>query len=207
MIKYREVRRGELEEVAALLTEAFREYSFLNIYGENKKNQPKFLHEIQEVGVKAAYKKHLMIVGIQDDKIVSVARIKSPSAPEISLLDFILAGGIKVLLAGGIVNTFGFLNMLKEASAVCHSLPVPVWYLEVFAVSASCQGQGVGTRMFKECIIPYIQKRGGGLLTLITNTEQNRVFYKKNGFEEFHEMVIRRKSKEVGNWSYRMEIK
>jgi hypothetical protein len=60
--------------------------------------------------------------------------------------------------------------------------------------------------MLHDCIIPYIEKRGGGLLTLITNTEKNRLFYKKNGFEEFDEMIIRRNGKELGNWSYRMNI-
>lgn len=96
--------------------------------------------------------------------------------------------------------------MLDEAGSICHNLPGRVWYLNSLAVSKSCQGQGLGSRIIADCIIPYIQERDGGLLTLITNTEKNRFFYKKNGFEEFHEMFLRRNGKELGNWSYRMNI-
>ena len=206
MITYRPVRAEELEEVTALLTESFCNYSFFEMYMDNKEKQYKFLRAILEVGVKATYTKYIIMVGVQNNEIVSVAQLKAPDTSKISLMDYVLAGGIKILLAGGLSNTFGFLKMLKEASSICHHLSGRVWYLEFFAVSASCQGQGVGSNMLENCIIPYIQKSGGGLLTLITNSEQNRAFYTKNGFEEFHEMFIRRNGKEIGNWSYRMKI-
>lgn len=206
MIDFREIRNDELETVAELLTESFKGYSFFEMYLDNKEKQYKFLRTIQEVAVKAAYKKHIMLVGVQDSKIVSVAQLKASNTSDISLIDYILAGGIKILLTGGIRNTFGFIKMVEEANSICHKLPGCVWYLSSLAVSSSCQGQGLGSMMFEDCIIPYIQRRGGGLLTLITNSQRNRVFYKKNGFEEFHEMIISRNGKELGNWSYRMKI-
>lgn len=205
MITYRPVRKNELKEVITLLTESFNNYSFLEIF-KDKKKQYKFLHAIHEVNVKTAYKKHIIMVGVQDNKIVSVAQINSPDTSSLSILDYILSGGIKILLAGGFLKTFGFINMLIDASSRCHNLPGRIWYIEFLAVSSTCQGQGLGSKMFEACIIPYIQRNGGGVLTLITNTEQNRVFYKKNGFEEFHEMFIHKNGKEIGNWSYRMNI-
>ena len=72
--------------------------------------------------------------------------------------------------------------------------------------SSSCQGQGAGSKMLNDCIKPYIAKHGGGILTFITNPQINRKFYIKNGFTEFHEMVIRRNKTEINNWSYSMEI-
>lgn len=207
MVIYREAEKEDLAEVAVLLTESFRGYAFFEMYSPSRKErQNQFFHAIQEVSTKAFFKKHITLLGIQDKKIVSVAQLKAPDTPDISLLDYVLSGGIKILIAGGHFNTFGLLRMLDKASSICHNLPGRVWYLNSLAVSKSCQGQGLGSKIITDCIIPYIQKRDGGLLTLITNSQQNRLFYKKNGFEEFHEMILRRKEKELGNWSYRMKI-
>ena len=96
--------------------------------------------------------------------------------------------------------------MLDKASSIWHNLPGRVWYLNSLAVSKFYQRQGLGSKIIADCIIPYIQEKNGGILTLITNSEQKRIFYKKNGFEEFHEMILRRKNKEFGNWSYCMKI-
>lgn len=206
MIVYKEAGRDELKEAAELQIESFSGYSFFEMYIENKEKRLRFLRAIQEVEVKAFYKKHIVLVGVQENKIVSVALLKSPDKSEVGLLDYALAGGFKILFAGGPINTFGFLKMLEEAGSVCHRLPGRVWYLESLAVSASCQGQGLGSKMLEDCIKPFIAKRGGGSLALITNAERNRIFYKKNGFEEFHETVISRNGKRIGSWSYRMKI-
>lgn len=207
MVVYREAEKKDLAEVTALLTESFHGYAFFDMYSPIKKEKKyQFMRAIQDVSTKASFKKHITLVGIQDNKIVSVAQLKSPDMPDINLMDYVLLGGNKILLAGGLFNTFGLLKMLDEASSICHKLPGRIWYLNSLAVSKSCQGQGLGSKTITDCIIPYIQKKDGGLLTLITNSEQNRLFYKKNGFEEFHEMILFRKDKELGNWSYRMNI-
>ncbi|WP_081473718.1 GNAT family N-acetyltransferase [Paenibacillus terrae] len=59
------------------------------------------------------------------------------------------------------------------------------------AVSNSFKGKGLGGKMLNECIKPYIASHGGGLITFNTNAEDNRSFYRKNGFTEIHEMTIR----------------
>lgn len=206
MMEYRKARKAELGEIAVLLTVSFQDYGFFKMYIKNRERQFKFLHSILSTAVKAYYKKHIILVGVNDNKILSAALLKTPDKQELGLMDYVSAGGIKALLTGGIFSTWGFLKLAQEAGSACHSLPGRVWYLETLAVSASCQGQGLGSKMLKECIKPYIEKRGGGLLTLITNTELNRLFYKKNGFDEFHEMTLARNGKKIGNWSYRMKI-
>ncbi len=206
MIVYRKVRQDELDLAAELLTKSFQGYSFFNMYAGNKIKKHEFLHAIQEASVKTAYKKHTVLAGTNDNKIVTVAQLKAPHKAEAGILDYLLGGGIKIMLAGGIKNTMELLKMNEEATTACQEQPGRVWYLSALAVSTFHQGQGLGSKMLHDCIIPYIEKRGGGLLTLITNTEKNRLFYKKNGFEEFDEMIIRRNGKELGNWSYRMNI-
>ncbi len=168
MVVYREAKKEDLTEIAALLTEAFHGYAFFDLYNPNKrKKQYQFMHAIQDANAKASFQRHITLVGIRDNKIVSAAQLKAPDTPDVGFLDYVLAGGIRVLFTGGLFNTLGLLKMLDEASSICHNLPGCVWYLSSLAVSKSCQGQGLGSKMITECIIPYIRKRNGGLLTLI----------------------------------------
>ncbi|WP_394522681.1 GNAT family N-acetyltransferase [Lacrimispora sp. JR3] len=206
MIVYRKVRQDELDQAAELLTKSFEDYSFFNMYAGNNIKKRDFVHAIQEANLKTAYKKYTVIAGAKDNQMVSLAQLKPPHKSEAGFFDYLLGGGIKIILTGGLKNAMELLKMNEEATAVCHDQTGRVWYLSTLAVSTAHQGQGLGSKMLHDCIIPYIEKRGGGLLTLITNTEKNREFYKKNGFEEFHSMTIRRNGKELGNWSYRMNI-
>lgn len=207
MIIYRKARKNELNEISTLLTDSFYDYNFFNIYKTNDNwKQYKFIKSIQDVNVKTTFKKQIILVGIKNEKIVSVSLLKSPSSPSINIIDYLTKGGIKILLAGGIKNSFGFLGMSEQASSICDKLNGNIWYLNSLAVTKSIQGQGIGSKMLQDCIIPYIKKRGGGILTLITNIEINRIFYKRNGFEEFHKMIINRNNKVINNWSYRLPI-
>lgn len=206
MIEYRKARKEELKEITELLIRSFRGYAMFEMYFNNEEKQFEFLQKIQETAVRTYYKKQLILVGVQDKKIISAALLEMPDKPPVGVFDYLMEGGSKVLLTGGLRNTMGFLGMLKEAGAVCHNIPGRRWYLEALAVSDSCQGQGFGSKMLKEGIKPYIEKKGGGVLALITNKEKNRTFYKKNHFHEFHETVIQRNGKEIGNWSYQMNI-
>ena len=68
------------------------------------------------------------------------------------------------------------------------------------------KGCGLGSGMLQDCLIPYVQKQGGQELTLITNTEGNRKFYVKNGFQEFSQRILEKNGQRVGNWSFCMDI-
>ncbi|HWT73509.1 MAG TPA: GNAT family N-acetyltransferase [Mobilitalea sp.] len=206
MITYRTAKKSEIDEIAKLQTEAFCNYDYFKMFVDDEKRRIRFLEALQKVGVRSSYKHEVVFVGVENNRIVSAAILKAPKASESNLMDYILAGGIRVLLTGGVRNTIGFIKMMKESSSRCFSEYPDSWYLTSLSVSSFYQGQGLGSKMLDECIKPYIAKNGGGLLTLITNSELNRSFYKKNGFIEFHESVIRRNGKQIGNWSYRQEI-
>ncbi|UTL74673.1 GNAT family N-acetyltransferase [Bacillus halotolerans] len=71
------------------------------------------------------------------------------------------------------------LTVANEAKKPYKSLKEPAWYLEVLGVSPSYQGKSLGSKMINDCLILFISKSGGGTLALITNTDLNRSFYKK----------------------------
>lgn len=207
MIVYREAKRTEQAAIVELLTASFMDYAYYKLYVDQEEKRQKFVRVIQELCVKTSMRKgYPILVGLIDDVICSVAILVPPKAPKVSLIDYILAGGLTVLRHGGIKDTAGFLGMLEESNSVCHSTYPDAWFLELFAVSNSFQGQGVGGKMLNEFVIPYIANQGGGMLTFITNSEVNRRFYKKNGFIEFHAGEIHRRDKVLYNWSYQKHI-
>ncbi len=161
----------------------------MDLLVERGKKDRSFIFEMHKVLTKAYFKKHFCFLGIQNGEIVVAALLKHRDKHDISLIDYIAAGGIKLIKMGG----FSVLNMLRvtnKAKKSYKSLKVPAWYLEVLGVSPSYQGKSLGSKMINDCLIPFISKSRGGVLALFTNTDLNRSFYKKNGFEKFSESRI-----------------
>ncbi|WP_238409442.1 GNAT family N-acetyltransferase [Bacillus safensis] len=86
-------------------------------------------------------------------------------------------------------------------------LKQPYWYLEALVVAKDQQGKKLGSRMLKQGLFPFIARQGGGLFTLMTHNEANRQFYRKNGWMEFDERVLRGKEMSLESWSYKTVIK
>ncbi|MCY7518207.1 GNAT family N-acetyltransferase, partial [Bacillus safensis] len=124
-----------------------------------------------------------------------------------SFMDYVLSGGLKLLFIGGISAVQHVFRVLKEAKKACSSLKQPYWYLEALVVAKDQQGKKLGSRMLKQCLFPFIARQGGGLFTLMTHNEANRHFYRKNGWMEFDERVLRGKEMSLESWSYKTVIK
>ena len=183
MITFRKAVKDDFDSCIQLLANSFWGYEYFEPFVKSKKKRYQFEHAIQEVNVKAYFDKTTMFVAEESGEIVAVAQLKSPHDKGACFWDYIKAGGLKVIAAGGLKNSFDWLNMFEQTGRVCHEFKEPHWYLNSLAVSLKAKGQGIGSRMLNDCIRPYIQFHGGGLLMLITNSEKNRAFYQKNGFE------------------------
>lgn len=67
-------------------------------------------------------------------------------------------------------------------------------------------GQGIGSGMLRDWLLPYVQQHGGTVLRLFTNSRRSRLFCHKNGFTEFYSRQFSSNGKQIGNWSYRKVI-
>lgn len=207
VITYRAAKRSEKKQLTQLLTTSFLSYDYYKMHVQNEVKRIRFVETIQELCIKIAFKQdYPVFVGVMKDQLVSVAVLIPPKAKKVSLIDYLFAGGVKLARYGGVKNALGFLDMLEESNAACHREYPDAWFLEVLAVSPEVQGKGIGGKMITEWIEPFIQTQGGGVLTLITNSERNRIFYQKNGFVEFHEGRLVTKERQLGNWSYQKVI-
>ena len=81
-----------------------------------------------------------------------------------------------------------------------------VYYVEILAVRPDRQRQGIGTKDIHEYMIPYVISKGGGYLSLITNSVEYTMFYESNGFSCFDHSKVPAAKTEIGNWCFSMKV-
>ncbi len=204
-MNFRRARKNEIGICAEILKDAFSSYSFFKVYVDNQKREKVFFDNMMDIWMKNSYKNGTVFVGTENSSIIAVAALRAPGDKDIAFIDCSVKG-LKMAAACGIKNLKAFLKMCEASDDACHKLPDPKWHLVLLAVSGRYKGRGAGSSMLHDCIIPYVANNGGGLLTLNTNTQSNRVFYKKNGFYEFDETMLHENGKCIGNWSYKMAV-
>lgn len=213
MIKYRRPKLEELKDIARMCALTFAEYPiFFEIRSgfNNQESFIDFLSNFQHVYLKAHYKNSECFVGEEDGKIKSCAVIARPHSSPIGILDYIWSGGLKLLKKVSLLRLLRFLNLQEEGHRPCNGIKEHSWSLEFLAVDQSYKGQQLGSKVLKECVIPYIMEQSCDTkpVTFVTytNTESNSKFYLKNGFTEFDYKTIERNETIIGNWSFRMII-
>ncbi len=205
MIRFEQIRREELPACAALAARSFMEYAYFANYFPEEQCRRRFLEKMLEIEFRLCFGK-TEIWGARDgDRLCAVALLCPPSWVKPSAWEYMRAGYGKVFLAGGIRRVSDWDEMNAEAMKPCHA-EKNAWYLSSLTVDTDREGQGIGSRMLRECLIPLIRSRGGKKLVLFTNSEENRRFYEKNGFQLFCEEAYTYRGKTMGSWSYRMDL-
>ncbi len=210
MIEYRQIYKSEIKEVAKMVAETFGEYPMYTLTFrskfKNKEEFIKYITKLNEVHIKANSKKHICIVGVENHQIVSIVLLQNPKIKRITILNYIFAGGIKLLFPVGFKRLIVFFKISNIVHEACEQKHKDAWYVELLAVSRNKKGQGLGTKMIFDFIIPYVKSKKGNKIALITNTENNCNFYKKNGFYCFDLKRMVRQNIELNTWSFVKEI-
>lgn len=206
MITYCEAKKNEIKKIAELVANSFGEYPMYTLTFRDKFKTKeaflKYMKKLNKVHIGANARKHKCFVGERDGKIVSVALLQNPNIKRINLFDYILAGGVGLLFPVGFKRLIDFFDISNQAHLDCEKKYKNEWYVELLAISPECKGQGFGSQMINDCLIPHVKEQGGQKLTLITNTEKNCKFYAKNGFVNFAVSELKWKNKSIQNWSF-----
>lgn len=125
MITFRKAVKDDFDSCIQLLANSFWGYEYFEPFVKSKKKRYQFEHAIQEVNVKAYFDKTTMFVAEESGEIVAVAQLKSPHDKDACFWDYIKAGGLKVIAAGGLKNSFDWLNMFEQTGRVCHEFKEP----------------------------------------------------------------------------------
>ncbi len=206
MMEYREAKKDEIKGIADMVAETFEEYPMYTLtFRDRFQTKEDFIHymkKLNKVHVLANARKHKCFVGLSDGKIISVALLQSPKVKRVTLFDYIRSGGISLLFPVGFKRLLAFFKISNKAHEDCGRLYPDAFYIELLAVDKDIKGQGAGSKMIKDCLFPYAKKEGAKRICLITNTERNCLFYRKNGFENFSHCELNWKDKLIDNWSF-----
>ena len=206
MLTFEKMCPEERGACAALAARAFMDYEYFTDYIPNDQRRTRFLNTMLDIEVRINDGQADFFTAKIDGEIVAVAMLCPPEYKKPSDMAYIRAGFGKCFLQGGLRDVAAWNDMEGKAGEPCHSLGGQTWYLNLLTVEPEYKGQGLGSRMLRECILPYVKEHGGETLCLFTNSEVNRKFYQKNGFVEFDQRSFNRKGKQLGSWSYRISI-
>ena len=207
MLKYRIMQPDELEACAKVAAEAFFDYDYFAFYVPDPEKRRIFLLRTLNIEMTINTRLVTYLVARQDDRIAAVATLCAPGHKKPSGLRYLRAGYWRQFLTAGFRNVSAWLDMEDRAGGPCRAFRGGnAWYLNMLTVDPACQGQGVGSAMLRDCVLPYARQRGGDCLTLFTNSQENRLFYQKNGFTEFDERSFSFDGHTLGSWSYRIDL-
>ncbi len=203
MVQFRRIKDFEENPGIKIAEAAFRKDSFFRAVTKEKE---KSYHLLMEMLMKVWLKSQIAFVAETEERIVGIALLASDELAALSVGDCIKAGAGKVILSCGIKNILAFLRASSCFNEDFQQIPNPRYYLSLLAVDPSFQGQGIGTAMLRECVIPFLREKSCRTLCLNTNEEINREFYRKNDFEEIGEKALQINGKRICNWSYKMDL-
>lgn len=206
MLIFREAKKADLKSVADIYTESFLDYDFFKIIEPNTEKLEPFVRSIQTLGLKSDLRRHQVFVGEDEGQIVVAMSVQLPKVEQPSILEFICDGALVSCFHCGFKKIIGWLNMYKECDKPLEVLPKPMYYLETLAVKKESQGKGYGGKALHDFLIPFVQKRGCGTISFITNSESNVRFYEKNGFTCFYEGMYEKQNIHIKNWCFRYDV-
>ena len=206
MLSYEGMKPTELQPCADLAARAFGDYEYFSIYVPNDKKRQRFLRALLHSEFQSNQKSAVFFTAKKDGVLAAAAMLCAPDYRKPSDGQYLRTGYLVAMLHGGIRNVNAWNEMEKKAGAPCHSLTGNIWYLSLLTVDPAFAGHGIGSGMLRDCLIPYVRQQGGNALCLFTNSQRNRLFYQKNGFTEFHAQQFYYDGKQIGSWSYRLNL-
>ena len=205
MLNYGRMRGDERAACASLAVRAFLDYEYFTDYIPDDRRRERFLDTMMKIELRINDGPAFFFTAKDEGALVAVAMLCPPEYVKPSDLAYMKAGFGKCFLRGGIRDVAAWNAMEGKASEPCHSLDGNTWYLNLLTVDPLAKGRGIGSAMLQECLIPFVREHGGNGLCLFTNSQENRKFYRKNGFREFDERWFEYRGHRLGSWSYRLE--
>lgn len=205
MLSYGRMRKDERAACASLAARAFMDYEYFTDYIPDDHRRARFLDTMMEIELRINDGPAFFFTAKEEGAVVAVAMLCPPDYVKPSALAYMKAGFGKCFLRGGIRDVAAWNAMQGKANVPCHSLTGKTWYLNLLTVEPSAKGRGIGSAMLQEGLIPFVKSHGGTGLCLFTNSQENRKFYRKNGFLEFDERWFEYRGHRLGSWSYRLE--
>ena len=201
-IIYRRARLDEYQKIGKVGADSFIEYPFLTLIIDDLKKPeyyPAFLELLESLLTRLYIKEETCLVAEQDGEILAVALLQQN---DFSILSYLLNGVIKLFRYISPRNFLKYLDLVDRSEEHLKKSNSFDWYLMLLAINPSVKGQGVGSAFLRDAVEPYVKSKGCKRLGLITSTEKNVPFYKKNEYVLLDFMELEYGTKSIGNWAF-----
>lgn len=205
-IIYRKARLDEYQKIGKVVADSFSEYPFLTLIIDDLKKPdyyPAFLELLESLLTRLYIKEETCLVAEQDGEILAVALLQQN---DFSILSYLLNGVIKLFRYISPRNFLKYLDLVDRSEEHLKKSNSFDWYLMLLAVNPSLKGQGVCSAFLRDAVEPYVKTKGCKRLGLITSTEKNVPFYKKNDYILLDFMELEYGTKSIGNWAFLKNI-
>lgn len=201
-IVYRKARLDEYQKIGKIVADSFFDYPFLTLIIDDLKkpeNYPAFLELLESLLTRLYIKEETCLVAERDREILAVALLQQN---DFSILSYLLNGVIKLFHYISPRNFLKYLDLVDRSEEHLKKSNSFDWYLMLLAVNPSLKGQGVGSAFLRDAVEPYVKSKDCKRLGLITSTEKNVPFYKKNDYVLLDFMELEYGTKSIGNWAF-----
>ena len=201
-IVYRKARLDEYQKIGKVIADSFFDYPFLTLIIDDLKKPEyylAFLELLESLLTRLYIKEETCLVAEQDGEILAVALLQQN---DFSILSYLLNGVIKLFRYISPRNFLKYLDLVDRSEEHLKKSNSFDWYLMLLAVNPSLKGQGVGSAFLRDAVEPYVKSKGCKRLGLITSTEKNVPFYKKNDYVLLDFMELEYGTKSIGNWAF-----
>lgn len=205
-IVYRKARLDEYQKIGKIVADSFFDYPFLTLIIDDLKKPEyylAFLELLESLLTRLYIKEETCLVAEQDGEILAVALLQQN---DFSILSYLLNGVIKLFRYISPRNFLKYLDLVDRSEEHLKKSNSFDWYLMLLAVNPSVKGQGVGSAFLKDAVEPYVKSKSCKRLGLITSTEKNVPFYKKNDYVLLDFMELEYGTKSIGNWAFLKNI-
>ena len=205
-IVYRKARLDEYQKIGKIVAYSFFDYPFLTLIIDDLKKPEyylAFLELLESLLTRLYIKEETCLVAEQDGEILAVALLQQNN---FSILSYLLNGVIKLFRYISPRNFLKYLDLVDRSEEHLKKSNSFDWYLMLLAVNPSVKGQGVGSAFLRDAVEPYVKSKGCKRLGLITSTEKNVPFYKKNDYVLLDFMELEYGTKSIGNWAFLKNI-
>lgn len=208
MLTYRVAEEKDLKEICELCADAFMEYDFYRPFVQDPKKRRRFIYELHVHCFKAEIKRRQAVVGEDDGEIITAFSLHDPGRDQAGFSEYLTSGAAGMLLRYGYtpLSWFSMYDKCVAPADKFNNSNPDVYYVEILAVRPDMQRKGIGTKDIHEYMIPYVRSKGGGYLSLITNSVGNTKFYESNGFTCFDHIKVPAAKTEIGNWCFSMKV-
>ena len=199
---YRKARLDEYQKIGKVIADSFFDYPFLTLIIDDLKKPEyylAFLELLESLLTRLYIKEETCLVAEQDGEILAVALLQQN---DFSILSYLLNGVIKLFHYISPRNFLKYLDLVDRSEEHLKKSNSFDWYLMLLAVNSSVKGQGVGSAFLRDAVEPYVKSKGCKRLGLITSTEKNVPFYKKNDYVLLDFMELEYGTKSIGNWAF-----